>query len=253
MGKAGKARKRQRLEREVEKRLPDSSESENDSEQDVEEHGHHDRNRISVRIFDGLSGRMDYYTTKKLKSFRAAVYPLVLAQMNNFFEQPAPQCPLSDDEMDALLCDRNLNSVIIMANELHKDMESFSGHEMKDYRRALHPLVLYHKAKNSDKIIVSQDKSRKNRAHLTFKEYEDSSVKPYSETVSNSFGSAVQHSNLTNRISYCFRIGDWPGALDGLREMARSPSEFPKLGELYINALICIPTIILYYVVLSIV
>jgi hypothetical protein len=224
MGKAGKARKRQRVERALNADIDvqiDSDESDNyvNSTQD-------DKTKhilIAISVLDALSVNLEKYSLKLFKPLRIAIFPLIKEQSDKFFEKV--HLEFSTEQTNQVLSPRNLSIAIQVANQLSSNMSEFSSPELKQYRRALHPLVLYH-AKNSTTTNDDKNKSKKRPAISMTSNAEEE-------------GAGIENScdkedctdiNLSNHISSCFRQGQWEEALKGLQQLAADPTIAPKLG-----------------------
>ena len=134
MGKAGKARKRQRLEGFVDAGAASHSTLSIPSEISEEEVA------ISASILDALSADTALYASKGYKILRKLLFPLIQVQLSKHFEEipnakSINQSYLGDETKMKIL----ENTIIYFVNNL----EQFQSLQHKQFRRSLHPLVLY--------------------------------------------------------------------------------------------------------------
>lgn len=197
MGKAGKARKKQKLDRELSAQdalLDDNSISCLTLSEKID---------VSIRVFNVLSRRLDVFGDKKFKHLRTALFPLFEAQRNKFFENDVLLSPaLTEDAVDAVLSPCNITIAIEVAAHFSLHLDEFNDTSNKPYRKAMHPLVIYKKHE-----VVQQ----------------------CGDAVTDGKNSEPT-SSLSNRISSCLRVRDWVGALAALRELEKTPDVMPKLG-----------------------
>ena len=197
MGKAGKARKKQKLDREA------AHESVID-DVDMPNMSIVEKVAISIQVFEVLGQRLDIYDDKKFKLLRKALFPLLEAQRNKFFENDAILGPIPNEAaLDVILSHYKIAIAVDTAMHFSQHMDEFNDATNKPFRKAMHPLVLHKKSISSlgDGVVT------------------DGSVQEAS-------------ASLSNRISSCLRIRDWVGALTTLRELESTPEVMPKLGSL---------------------
>jgi hypothetical protein len=232
MGKAGKARKRQKIERGVP--AVDSSdaleaESGSGSENDDGTGSVLSRRNVdaTMQILACLSQRLDLYESKEMKPVRVALFPLIEFQRNKFFEEARTTNSLTDEEFCKLTSPSTISRAVTIIRYFAIHEDEFALEQHKPLRKALHPLVVY----TNKKIAAAK--------------------RPTPATVSSA-GAAQQPSalsttesgsnSLSNRISNCFRGGDYRGALLALEEMHRISTSstssqleknaaLPKLGK----------------------
>jgi hypothetical protein len=235
MGKAGKARKKQKLLAHAtdEDFLSDCDESDCDSS------NNNNLLDTAVLVLNTLSTRMKLYDGKPLKPLRIALYPLIQRQLDKFFEDPPPAAVLSEQEVSLLLAPPNIAATLRIAQTLTQQPEIFASLENKDFRRALHPFVLYQIRKSSLGASAKPTSSSGGKAL-----YPSGWASSPSTSTSTSTADTPGHElmnlasadgdkkkqSLSNRVAYCYRVGDWPGALAALHEL-RVSSDMPKLGE----------------------
>ena len=200
MGKAGKARKRRRLEHEVGDAAP-AADGDGDTHDDTPRP--HDV-ADAIRALDMLGRRLDLYGSKANKALRVHLHGLLRAQQRRgaHFEPQAwaGQPPPSDAEAQAVLgggspCLAALLRVVTGPLGGDAGAERLAASEHKALRRALHPLVL--------------EQCRR-----------DGRPPPPAEDAS-----------LSGRVSAAFRNRDWAAALALLRQMA-AQGDVPKLGAM---------------------
>lgn len=158
----------------------------------------------AVRALEMLSRRLDIYASKASKQLRVAVFPLIQRQQKAqaHFEPPAwaGQPPPSEAEAAQVLGPSSPAATALIrlcTGPLSGEdaAKLLASADFKDFRRALHPLVL-EQYRREGKPVPAHDQL-----------------------------------GLSSRISSAFRNRDWPLALSLLRRMAQS-DERPKLGAI---------------------
>ena len=185
MGKAGKAKKRRKL------------------ESSTEDTNNEDLSGV-IAFFEKLSNRLDLYSSKAFKALRIALHPLIEIQKSKHFE-PIPTRQLSEHELTSIVSNENITSAIRISNHYSIFQEEFNDAELKPFRRALHPFVMYH-FRMEKKLVGTGQLDANCQTSLETK------------------------GKISNRVSDCFRFNDYLGAYLALRQMARSEHESPKLG-----------------------
>jgi hypothetical protein len=232
MGKAGKARKRQKIERGV----ADVGESDGSglgsgsgSEDDAGSDGVLGQKNVvaTLQVLACLSQRLDLYESKAMKPVRVALFPLIEFQKNKFFEEAMMTTNLSNEEFHKLASSSTISRAVGVIRYFALREDEFASEQHKHIRKALHPLVVY-----TNKKISAAKRPSPNTASSTTSAQRPS-ILPTAEPGSNS---------LSNRISNCFRAGDHRGALLALEEMHRictsasstqleKNAALPKLGK----------------------
>ena len=155
----------------------------------------------SIRILNLLGQRCDIYESKQMKQVRTILFPLIELQIRrgSHFEPNAISSSSLESDHSLLLDARKLALLIKSASAFCNDHEMFFSLESKQFRAALHPLVLFQQRRMSNKpsgLPTADDGSQSHSA----------------------------------RVSSAFRSRDWPLALTELHTMHKS-SECPKLGK----------------------
>jgi hypothetical protein len=232
MGKSGKARKRQKIERRVPAvEVSDGSEVESGSgsENDGGTNAALSQKNVdaTMQILACLSQRLDLYESKEMKPVRVALFPLIEFQKNKFFEEARATNSLSDEEFHKLASSSTISRAVTVIRYFALHEEEFASEQYKPLRRALHPLVVYTNRK------IAAAKRPPTATASSAVATQQPSILSTAESGSNS---------LSNRISNCFRAGDHRGALLALEEMHRictsatasqleKNAALPKLGK----------------------
>ena len=214
MGKAGKERKRRKLENLQSIVVLDNEEDDiafSDADGDD-----HDDLPIAIHALDILGQRIDLYRSKTMKGVRSALFPLIELQIKKsaFFENKAVS--IIQDIAEATLSS-SLNSLLRIASMLSSDVTRFLSFEMKEFRHALHPLV--HFTQQKDKQVEPLP------AHV------GKSLLPPPTNNDMSLSVCTEQS-YSQRISSLFRANQWTKALTALHSMRTESQERPKLGTI---------------------
>ena len=162
MGKAGKAKKRQRQDNEHKRNVVNLKSIDNvvvnanvdidsDSDSDCDD-GFVDETNIdskvceAIKVIEILSNRNDIYMSKTFKMLRTTLFPLIKIQTNKFFETAGIEVNpsiLSTDNIKKVLCLRNITTTVEVIQYFVNNIEQFNTTEHKSFRKCMHPLVLY--------------------------------------------------------------------------------------------------------------
>ena len=247
MGKAGKARKKQKLLTQALATpthsltpLSHSTNSDSDSDSDTEHVNECESDlTTAITLLTTLSTRLTHYHTRSLKPLRIALYPLIQQQLHKFFEDPPPPEELSEEEVNQRLEYTNIATTISLAHSLTQDLEKFASLEYKEFRRALHPFVQLQL--QQQRKTTAESKSTHSSKVLPAGWNTHSTTHSTTATSATSIQLGEKKQSLSNRVAYHYRVGDWLGALRALHEL-RLSSDMPKLGEiLYVVSCCVVP------------
>lgn len=156
----------------------------------------------SIHILNLLGQRRDIYESKQMKQLRTIVFPLIELQIQrgSHFEPNTSSSSTLDSGLNLQLDARKLAVLIRSVAAFCNDHEAFLSPESKQFRAALHPLVLLQQRRMSHKPSGATTADDGNQSHSA-------------------------------RVSSAFRSRDWSLVLMELYAMHRS-SECPKLGKL---------------------
>jgi hypothetical protein len=213
MGKAGKAKKQRNKALNSQFRKPSdvfksdvvidtpSDDEDSDTEPTTGSSGSTDISE-SIRILNVLGQRCDIYESKQMKQLRTILFPLIELQIQrgSYFEPNSSSNSILDGDVSLALDTKKLAILIRSVSAFCDDHEAFFSPESKQFRAALHPLVLFQQRRMSHKPSGPTTADDGNQSHSA-------------------------------RVSSAFRSRDWPLALVELYAMHRS-SECPKLGKL---------------------
>jgi hypothetical protein len=252
MGKAGKARKKQKLLTQALATpthshthsltpLSHSTNSDSDSDSDTEHVNECESDlTTAITLLTTLSTRLTHYHTRSLKPLRIALYPLIQQQLHKFFEDPPPPEELSEEEVNQRLEYTNIATTISLAHSLTQDLEKFASLEYKEFRRALHPFVQLQLQQQRKSTAESKPTHSSKVLPAGWNTHSSTHSSTHSTTHSTTATSATsvqlgeKKQSLSNRVAYHYRVGDWLGALRALHEL-RLSSDMPKLGEIYMS------------------
>lgn len=202
MGKVGKAKKQRIKATTTFKDIRAVDVHNDDSEDDSD--GGSDFNldsdlSCSIQLLNVLGQRLDIYESKSMKALRTSLYPLIEIQIKkgSHFETPNLN-PMADNDMSKELSERKLCTLLRVAGMYCNDYDLFLSADHKQFRAALHPLVVMQQHRISG-----------------------SSSNPGGE-ISQSYSA---------RVSSAFRSKNWALSLKELYAMYHS-NETPKLGNL---------------------
>jgi hypothetical protein len=152
MGKAGKARKRQRLEG-----LSDAivavtplSEPSTINEEQL---------AISISMLELLSNDTSLYASKGYKMLRKLLFPLIQVQLDKHFEGIPYKNAVNQIELN----ETNMKILENTINYFVNNLEVFQALQYKQFRRALHPLVMYTKKNMNGTVVEKSDQSISNQ------------------------------------------------------------------------------------------
>lgn len=201
MGKVGKAKK-QRIKanttfannRDADVSIHDSDDSDGDSDSTFESDL-----TCSIRLLNVLGQRLDIYESKPMKLLRTSLFPLIEIQIKkgSYFEAPTEK-PFADNDASKELSKRKLCTLLRTIEMYSNNNETFLSADHKQFRAALHPLV-----------VMQQHR--------------------ISGSSSNPVGEVNQ--TFSARVSSAFRSKNWTLSLKELYAMYHS-GEAPKLGNL---------------------
>ena len=220
MGKAGKERKRRKLENH--QSIVDNDDDEELSDTDGDNMTTVNDLPIAIHALDILGQRIDLYRSKAMKGVRSALFPLIEVQIKKsaFFEIRSSS--IINETAEATLTS-SLDSLLRIASMLSSDLTSFLSFEMKEFRHALHPLVHFTQQK---------DKQGESSSELGVGTNTSTSIVP-NEGVSSSVSvPACVEQSYAQRISTLFRANQWTKALAALHAMRTESHEIPKLGTI---------------------
>ena len=155
MGKAGKARKRQRLERSLAEGVLRGEEV--DEEELLETESPVDKSEVTnvpiiecnrtdkdilLEVLAVFVRNREEYRSKKLKVLRQKLFPLLDVQRDKFFEPEPPLAPFSSQKVRETLSIKNIAACIRAVESLVINPALFQAVENKALRKAMHPLVL---------------------------------------------------------------------------------------------------------------
>ena len=237
MGKAGKAKKKQKLMAQATATVTAPAAQE-DFSSDDESSDDKDDLLTAVCVLNTLSTRLPLYDGRPMKALRMALFPLITQQLDKFFEDPPPAPPLSEDSLSEILSPTNVSTTLRLAHTLTQlTQEMFASLDYKEFRRALHPFVLYHRRKTSMSDVPAKPTSSSRiyppgwTAHATKEDCERTSASvALPAATATAIAADKKKQSLSNRVAYFYRIGDWQGALRALYEL-RVSNDMPKLGE----------------------
>lgn len=219
MGKAGKERKRRKLESQNFVAIDDNDDDADDSdgegadEQEGTEAGSRELSLLlpgAIEFLDASSQRIDLYRSKDFKALRQVLFPLIELQTKKsaHFEIKCLQS-MKEDKIDALLTSKaSMSAMVRAATMLNNSHTHFFSAELKEFRHALHPFVLLSQQKDGN--------ASSSRADGT--------------TVDQ--GGAATSASYSQRISSAFRANNWHLALKELHAMRVDGTEKPKLGTI---------------------
>lgn len=218
MGKAGKLRKRKRLEEDLvgnkaARTQDDDSSSDDDNSQQEDDGAISTDVLVAIKVLDALSRRLDLYDGKAYKGLRVALSPLLQLQQTKFFEAPGKQQLLSDKDVTQIISAKSLLITAAVAKRLSANVAEFSSDRHKPFRKALHPLVThtYQRGSKAGKAIAADTDAI------------------FAETLTNK-------NSISNVVSNCFRTGDYTGALAALYSLTVDDDldshMLPRLGSL---------------------
>lgn len=223
MGKAGKARKKQKL---LVQAVAAAEEGLDQSDSD-EEGGERDPDLdCAVLLLNTLSTRLQLYDGKGMKPLRISLFPLIQKQLDSFFEDPPPPRPLSEEEVQSILSSSNISATLRISQSLAHQPERFASLEFKEFRRALHPFVLHQKELRK---VAEQGVKNTASVKVVPAGWDTSSSSRIVSTPQSVLPSVEKKQSLSNRVAYFYRVGDWLGALRALHDL-RVSSDMPKLG-----------------------
>ena len=160
MGKAGKARKRQRLEGSVDAGAAAHSTVAIPSEISEEEVA------ISASILDAFSADTALYASKGCKILRKLLFPLIQVQFDKHFEEIPNTKVINQSYLGDETKMKTLENTIIYFTN---NMEKFQSLQYKQFRRSLHPLVLYTKKSMNGSVVEKSDQSISNQITTEFR------------------------------------------------------------------------------------
>ena len=210
MGKAGKERKRRRLE---------SGGREDATEAEAVEEGGSDEEALAVEDVAAAAALLDClhfdlkpaFASKELKPLRTALYPLIQIQAKAHFEIIPPKI-----RRTAALEPREvalLKRVAVHFASSDEGRAQFASPASRQFRRALHPFVVQSLGQNSHSQQQQQQQQQQQAQGQQFSAELD------------------DDRSFSGRISNAFHAHDWGAALRLLFEMSRS-CEVLKLGAL---------------------
>lgn len=210
MGKQGKARKRQKIENGISHLEYDIS-----SDTELNDTSIPNKNCIdtAISVITCLGQRLEVFDRKALKKLRIELFPLIKVQENKYFEVLPSIVQLEDSILDQIIIPKFIDETIRCAKYFKSHLSEFAEEKHKEFRRALHPLVIY--------TFSKQGKIQSN-------------VKLNPDNVAK-INDLLPNISLINRISQCFRLRDFSGALLGLNELVKAlngSSKPPKLGTI---------------------
>jgi len=220
MGKAGKERKRRKLERDGfggddGRAGADHDDDDEDNEQVDGDDG--DPMALAIAALDVLGQHPALYRSKAMKTVRAALFPLIDLQVKkraHFEAKVHLLSPVAAGDATVEVPPAQVDALLHVVAALTNDTAQFLSVDCKELRHALHPLVL-----------LAQ---RKDSPHTT----NAAAAAPSSASASaSSAGPTAPTQSYTQRISTSFRAGQWAAALKELHAMRVGP-ERPKLGTI---------------------
>eukprot|EP00596_Hydrurales_sp_CCMP1899_P000668 CAMPEP_0119033850 /NCGR_PEP_ID=MMETSP1177-20130426/914_1 /TAXON_ID=2985 /ORGANISM="Ochromonas sp, Strain CCMP1899" /LENGTH=520 /DNA_ID=CAMNT_0006990919 /DNA_START=129 /DNA_END=1691 /DNA_ORIENTATION=+ len=202
MGKVGKAKKQRMKATTTFKDIRAADIPSNDSEDDSD--GDSDSNldsnlSTSIRLLNVLGQRLDIYESKSMKVLRTSLYPLIDIQIKkgSHFETSHLN-PIPEKEVSKELSERKLSTLLRTTGMYCNNNDLFLSADHKQFRAALHPLVVMQQHRISGSSLTSVAE------------------------ISQSYSA---------RISSAFRSKNWTLSLKELYAMYHS-DETPKLGAL---------------------
>lgn len=215
MGRAGKEKKRRKkvanafpqnhLEgvAETSSRDHESNDDDSDNESESSQTISHERSdtTTAIHVLRILGQRPDLYESKPMKSLRTLLFPLInhQVQTGSHFESNEITNSSIDQNLSFSIGLKKIAALVRVTTTFCNNMEMFSSLDGKQFRAALHPLVL-----------------RRHR-HTAC-----------DHTGIDSFVGAKR--NHSARVSSAFRSRDWSLTLEELCAMHHS-AETPKLGK----------------------
>ena len=161
MGKAGKARKRQRLEGTKDAGCA-AAYSPASIPSDVSE----EEVAISASMLDVLSADTEVYASKGYKMLRRMLFPLIEVQFEKYFEEMPSTRAINRNDLED---ETNMKILENTINYFVNNLEAFQSLKYKPFRRSLHPLVLYTKKHMHGCAVEKGDQSISNQITAAFR------------------------------------------------------------------------------------
>lgn len=207
MGKAGKLRKRKRIEETL---VVNKIHRTDDDEADINSDSSCEEDQVeavslAIAVIDAFSRRLDLYDSKQYKGIRLALAPLLRLQQTKFFEAPGQKPHMSDEDFALIVSNKAVAATASIIKYYCVNLEEFSSESLKPLRKSLHPLVTHTFKRTGNLHCSSVDILQSNHT-------------------------------ISNVVSHCFRTGDYTGALSALYSLTTEEELdthlIPRLGSL---------------------
>ena len=159
MGKKGKLLKKARVERTVNTipiiKTAAKEESENESDSDshdgseigIDQEKLKQDECVAITVLEAITKKPEVYHSKDMKCLRTALFPLINAQKNAFFDAVyQPPTEVTGDPLSDPLSAKKVATLISVTTTYSSagGKALFSSSACKKFRRALHPIVQLH-------------------------------------------------------------------------------------------------------------